>query len=106
MLTKPLRQFKSLIKLLCCSPPRGIRAGKGVIIERPRHRISAHSHITIGDRTTIGSNPLIEPILKYAGIHYNPEISIGKDVYIGPNVYLASISSISIGDGCVLSAST
>jgi acetyltransferase-like isoleucine patch superfamily enzyme len=95
--------LKHFLESLRSLPPRGVTAGKDVRIIRPHNRIDARGRILIGDRTIIGSNPLIAPILEYEGIHYDPEIRIGKDVYIGPNVYLASISGITIGDGCVLS---
>jgi tetrahydrodipicolinate N-succinyltransferase len=100
-----LRQLKHFLTGLRCLPPRGVQAGKDVRIERPHHRIDARGRILIGDRTIIGSNPLIAPILQHEGIRYDPEIWIGKDVYIGSNVYLVSMSGITIGDGCVLSES-
>lgn len=83
-------------------PLRGMHAGVGVIIQRP-HRISHPESIRIGDRTLIHSNALITPIQAYEGIHYNPEIIIGSDVYIGPNLFLACTSRVIIGDGSVLS---
>lgn len=83
-------------------PPRGMRSGADVRIDRP-HRISGYGSISIGDRTWIGSDALITPILEYAGQRFSPQISIGKDVYIGPHLYLAAVGRVDIGDGCVLS---
>lgn len=96
-------RFKHLLRAWWLRPPHGIQAGKDVMIERPHHRIDARGRIVIGDRTTIGANPLIAPIIERAGIRYQPEIRIGTDVYIGSDVYLAAVNGISIGDGCVLS---
>jgi acetyltransferase-like isoleucine patch superfamily enzyme len=103
MSVSPLRLLRRIVGRLLSRPPRGIKAGKHVRIRWPHGRISEPSRITIGDRTTIGPNPMITPIVEYAGIRYQPEITIGKDVYIGPNVYLVAINGIVIEDGCVLS---
>jgi len=84
------------------TPPRGMQCGSDVRIQRP-HRISNARCISIGDRTTIGRNALIEPVLEYGQMRYTPRIEIGKDVYIGPNLYLACIGRLKIGDGTVLS---
>ncbi len=85
-------------------PPRGIRLGDHTIIERP-HRISAPQCIRVGARTHIGRDALIQPILNAAGQNYSPTVDIGNDVYIGPHVYIASMSRVSIGSGSVLSES-
>lgn len=95
---------KSLLLSIRHWPPRGIRIGDQTIIERP-HRIYAPQCIRIGMRTHIGHDALIQPIVNAAGVDYVPTITIGNDVYIGPNVYLAAMSNISIGDGSVLSES-
>jgi acetyltransferase-like isoleucine patch superfamily enzyme len=79
-----------------------MKAGKNVRIGRP-NRISFPGCIVVGDGTQIGSEALISPIPQYAGHHFSPQIVIGKDVYIGPHLYIAAISSVKIGDGCVLS---
>ncbi len=83
-------------------PPSGMLAGLDVRIDRP-HRISAPQCISVGDRSWIGADALITPIVEYAGQRYSPRISIGRDVYIGPHVYLAAIRSVIIEDECVLS---
>jgi acetyltransferase-like isoleucine patch superfamily enzyme len=103
MSSHPLSSLRQLASRFLSRPPRGINVGKDVRIGRPHKRISQPSHITIGNRTLIESNPLIAPIVECEGIRYQPQIKIGQDVYIGPNVYLVAISGISIGDGCVLS---
>ncbi len=100
----PLLLMKTVANYALSRPPRGMDAGSGVKIQRP-NRINAPCHISVGCRTTIGSGALIDPIVEYAGIRYAPQITIGKDVYIGPNLYLVSLSRVSIGDGCVLSES-
>jgi len=90
-------------KLLSVAP-RGLRCGVGVSVHRP-HRISNPSCISVGDRTTIGRGAIIAPILEYADVQYTPNIEIGKDVYIGPYLYMACVGRITIGDGTVLSES-
>jgi acetyltransferase-like isoleucine patch superfamily enzyme len=95
---------KSRIRNIFNWPPRGMRVGTGTIIQRP-HRISAPECIDVGSRTLISRGALVQPILSNAGVTYTPKIKIGDDVYIGPNVYLAAMGGISIGDGSVLSES-
>ena len=91
----PFRKFRN-------RPLRGMKSGEDVVIGRP-HRITYPEAIRIGDRTVIHQNALISPIAEYAGVRYHPEILIGSDVYVGPNLYLVCAGRISIGDGCVLS---
>jgi len=81
-----------------------MRTGSNVRLQRP-HRIAHPECIRVGDRTQIRRNALIEPVQERAGIRYKPQIEIGSDVYIGPDLFLVCISSISIGDGTVLSES-
>lgn len=99
-----LKQVRSLLGKLRNRPPHGMKTGVNVRIQRP-HRIVAAGCITIGDRTTIREGALIVPILESAGVRYQPQITIGDDVYIGPNLYMVALSRITIGDGCVLSES-
>jgi acetyltransferase-like isoleucine patch superfamily enzyme len=91
-----------LVNKILDAPPHGIQSGIGVRIQRP-HRISNPSCISVGDHTKIGSGALIEPIVEYANVRYSPTIRIGKDVYIGPYLYMACTGQITIGDGAVLS---
>lgn len=67
------------------------------------NRISNPQCISVGDRTTIGYGASIEPLLEYANVCYSPRIEIGKDVYIGPHLYMACVGRMTIGDGSVLS---
>ena len=76
--------------------------GNGALLIRPTH-ITNLQCITVGDRTTIGHSAVMQPIVEYASVRYSPKIDIGKDVYIGPHAYLASIGNLTIGDGSVLS---
>jgi acetyltransferase-like isoleucine patch superfamily enzyme len=103
MIRKVLRPLKRLWNRFRSIPPRGIHAGKGARVSPPHRRIGNHDRIFIGANSNIGANALIMPIVEYAGITYTPEIRIGRDVYIGPNVYLVAIDGITIGNGCVLS---
>jgi acetyltransferase-like isoleucine patch superfamily enzyme len=79
-----------------------MKVGSGVIVKRP-HRITQSEFIHVGDHTLIHQNALISPIPVYAGVKYHPEVRIGRDVYIGPNLFLACIGLISIGEGSALS---
>ncbi len=97
-----LKVARRLLRRIADAPPRGMSCGIGVAIQRP-HRISNASCISVGERTRIGRGALIEPILEYANLRYSPRIEIGKDVYIGPYLYMACIGKITIGDGSVLS---
>jgi len=93
---------KHLKSRLLYGAPRGLHCGVGVRIERP-HRISHADLISIGDRTTVGRGALIAPVREYANVQYSPKVEIGRDVYIGPHLYLACVGRITIGDGTVLS---
>lgn len=99
MMIEAVRYLKTKI---IAATPGGMQCGRDVRIQRP-HRISNPGFIRIGDRTTIGHGALIAPILEYAGVPYSPKIEIGNDVYIGPNLYMACVGRITIGDGTVLS---
>jgi len=97
-----LIKVKAALKKYLGRPPAGMIAGRDVRIDRPS-RISAPQFISIGDRSWIGADALISPIVEFAEVRYSPRISIGRDVYIGPHVYLAAIGRIDIEDECVLS---
>jgi len=97
-----LKTARNLYSRLMEIPPRGMSCGRDVSIQRPR-RILNPACIRIGERTQIRRGALIEPILAYAGVHYAPAIEIGSDVYIGPDLYLACIGRVVIGEGSVLS---
>lgn len=97
-----ITKAKATLKKYFHRPPPGMITGEDVRIDRP-NRISAPQCIDVGDRSWIGTDALITPIIEYAGQRYSPRISIGRDVYIGPHVYLAAISNITIEDECVLS---
>ncbi len=97
-----LSQLKTRIIKLRKRAIRGMNAGQGVVVERP-HRISSPECISVGDRTFIHRNALIDPIREYAGIRHFPKVEIGKDIYIGPSLYLVCVSRVAIGDGSVLS---
>jgi serine acetyltransferase len=94
--------LKRRIRTISSTPPPGMKAGAGVQVKRP-FRISAPSHITVGEQTEIGAHALITPITAYASERFSPSIEIGSGVYIGPHLYLAAIGRVVIGDRCVLS---
>lgn len=94
--------LRTTFKKLLTRPLRGMEAGADVVIERP-HRITNPECIRIGDRSQILRSALIAPILVYEGEHFSPRIEIGSDCYFGPNLYMACIHKITIGDGSVFS---
>jgi lipopolysaccharide O-acetyltransferase len=96
----PIQALRRLLQI----PPRGMESGNGSRVQWP-HRISHPESIQLGARSYIHRNALITPIHEYAGRRYSPKISIGADVYIGPNLFLACLSRVVIGDGSVLSES-
>lgn len=76
--------------------------GREALICSPRY-IWNPQCISVGERTSIREGALMAPILEYAGKAYSPKIEIGKDVYIGPFVYIVVVGQLTIGDGTVLS---
>jgi len=97
---KQLRAIKhALIRLRL---PRGVAAGKGVLVRPPFH-IPFGRGIAIGKNTTILDGAYIMLIKEYGGVQHTPSISIGDDVYIGRDLYIASMGEVTIGDGCGLS---
>lgn len=54
-------------------------------------------HISIGAHVTVLHSAWIVAIDEYAGIKYNPEITINDNTYIGHYVTLSCVNSISIG---------
>jgi acetyltransferase-like isoleucine patch superfamily enzyme len=69
---------------------------------RPRALIGRR-FIDIGNNTNILEHGLIHAIARHGEQTFAPSIRIGNDVYIGRYVFITSINSICIGDGCVLS---
>lgn len=88
--------------LRCFPPPKGMRCGPHTLVHFPR-RISGADRVVVGARTEIGADPMIAAITEYAGEQFSPTVEIGDDVYIGPHLYLVSVSSVKIGNGAVLS---
>ena len=94
--------IRSSIKRLRSIPPRGMRCGANVRIERPAV-IKCPWLVSVGNNTTIGYDCYIAPTQSYAGESFSPQITIGQNVYIGPSLFLVSIGHVKIGDQCVLS---
>jgi acetyltransferase-like isoleucine patch superfamily enzyme len=76
--------------------------GYGSTIMNPRLICNSRC-ISVGDHTWIHTGAILEPILEYEDVSYSPKIEIGNDVYIGPNVHMATVGRLTIGDGSVLS---
>jgi acetyltransferase-like isoleucine patch superfamily enzyme len=76
--------------------------GEGSVLCRPRRLLNPTS-MRVGDRTSIGALAHIELISEYAGVRFSPKVEIGNDVYIGPNLYMVCVGTMTIGHGSVLS---
>lgn len=62
--------------------------------------------IHIGKNVGIGTGSFFGPVVRYAGINYNPKIIIGESTWIGKNASIAAIDRVEIGKnvlfaGCV-----
>lgn len=97
---RTLRLFICLLKSKWYYPRVFGAFGRGTLLHSPS-LITHPRFISIGTRSLLLRGAHIEPIPEYAGIRYSPEISIGNDVYIGPNVYLICAGHMTIGDGTV-----
>lgn len=53
--------------------------------------------IYLGKGVGIGSNTFLGPVIKYAGIPYNPKIIIGEGTWVGKNCSIAAIERVEIG---------
>lgn len=84
-------------------PPRRISAcGFDSYVFFPR-RIDGPQYISIGNRSSVDKYGWLSAIESYAGEHFTPRIVLGDDVHIGRFSCITAISSITIGDGCLLS---
>lgn len=91
------------IKKTLFNRPLGLkRFGFNSALLRPWKVVGAPM-IEIGERTTIRPDSNLWAISEYEGKRYNPSLIIGSCVYIGPHVFLTTIDSLTIEDGCVLS---
>jgi len=96
-----LFSFKELLKTLFFHPS-GSSIGRRSSIRHPRS-ITNPSRVKLGDRSYIGPQSLLNPILRYEGYSYEGSISIGNDVYIGGFCQIHVIHPMEIGDGTVIS---
>ena len=62
----------------------------GVIVNNPKC-------IFLGKGVGIGANTFLGPVVEYAGIPYNPKITVGEGTWIGKNCSIAAIDSVEIG---------
>ena len=68
-----------------------IRIGKNVTFQNPET-------LYFGENVSIGNYSYFLPLKKYAGIKYNPKITIGNGCWIGIRNSFACIDSIQIGN--------
>lgn len=100
---KELRSRLAKYKKLLVSRPIGLKhLGADTWVLRPR-RIVGKKYTEIGVNTVIMQGSNICAIAEYEGHSYSPSVLIGSRVYIGHNVWITAIGSISIGDGTVFS---
>jgi len=76
--------------------------GEGSVLRRPKRLLNPTS-MRVGNRTSIGDLAHIELISEYAGVRFSPKVEIGDDVYIGSNLYMVCLGTMTIGHGSVLS---
>lgn len=82
--------------------PRGMTMGPRSAVYLPRWIVNPQ-RIDIGKNTQIMRHCRLEAYGTRNDQRLNGRISIGDDVYIGAYCMLASMNTITIGDGCVIS---
>jgi len=95
------KSFKRLIKALLYHPC-GVVMGRDSLVKRP-FSLRNRAHIRIGERCSIGRFATWDAIQEYAGKSQRGAIVLGNDVYIGGYSHIQVVSTVEIGDGCVLS---
>jgi acetyltransferase-like isoleucine patch superfamily enzyme len=97
------RAIYKLVLRILQPKPRGLRHfGDDSILWRPRH-VDGNNFISIGARTSIRHHAWLSATTKYADDVFQPELTIGSDVYIGNFCCIFAIHEVTIEDGCVLS---
>lgn len=98
-----LATAKNIVRRILNFGPFGLYIfGQSSQIKLPR-KILGKKYISIGKRTFIFSNSWLQAIDNYQGIAYQPELSIGDDVYIGSNSCIVAMNKVIISSECVLS---
>ncbi|TAM09649.1 MAG: acyltransferase [Nevskiaceae bacterium] len=95
------RFAKRLVKALIYRP-YGVRMGPDSLVMRPRW-LHNRSRISMGARCSVGRFAIWNPLASYRDSPQNGEIKLGDDVYVGGFSQLHAMSTLEIGDGCVLS---
>jgi lipopolysaccharide O-acetyltransferase len=102
------RQPVGLIGRLRAQAARLLRPGgfaslsESALLARPLRVANAHC-ISIGARTIIGRDTLLQPITTYLDQSFSPRLVIGDDCYVGPNCQFHCVDKIELTSGCVLS---
>lgn len=68
----------------------------------PRAEIRGGRQIDFGARFSSGSDLWLEAVASYQGESYSPHITIGDDVSVSNRVHVTAITSVTIGDGCLI----
>jgi acetyltransferase-like isoleucine patch superfamily enzyme len=79
------------------------KCGNGLSIAWPLS-ISGAKNITIGDNFNCNKNARIDAISHYNGTTFYPNIVIGDNVIINPDVHLAAINKIVIGNNVLMAS--
>lgn len=80
---------------------RGIDGEDSVFLEGPVQFVGKESIRFLGN-CVLKSGCRIEAWKTYNGIHYDPEIVIGKNIHMGINCHITAIESVVIGDDVLL----
>lgn len=78
------------------------KSGKRFILIAPIWITS--KYLVVGDNVVIRNGARIEGVDSYAGMSYNPIISIGNEVKIQQNLHLTCAEAIEIGDDTAIAA--
>lgn len=83
--------------------PKGLASlADSALLARPLRLVNAHC-ISIGERSIIGRNTLLQPITGYLEQTFTPTLIIGNDCYVGPDCQFHCVNRIEVAEGCVLS---
>ena len=68
------------------------------------YMINGMKYISIGDNFYSGDHLRLEAIDQYAGVSFNPELTIGNNVMLQEYCHIGCIDSVSIGDGTLIAS--
>src|SRR5438270_14042722 len=98
-----VKAFKFVLKRLLTPPVLSLKSGAWNSYIRFPRRIDGGSSISVGEDTLVCEHSWLSALQQYAGENFNPEITIGKGVYIGRYCCITGMYRITIEDDRVLS---